>query len=305
MRPALLVWLALAATPSLFLQNHSSGHSPGPAEAVQPEPWPVFPWLAAGTNDDILERRIQPPACFRRLKCGERSFAAWLRALPVKPGRPEVRLYDGRPKLNQGAHYAVLDVDVGNRNLQQCADAVIRLRAEYLRSVDCADSIQFHFTSGDLVPWGKWRSGLRPVFVRNRMSWRATGLPDLSYMGFRRYLDQIFTYAGSASLERELVAVTDPGRPIPGDVYVQGGSPGHAVLVADVCANDQGEQLFLLVQSYMPAQEIHILVNPGSPHSPWYRAAVQGQLVTPEWTFDYRDLRRFPPVDCEHDQGRR
>lgn len=210
-----------------------------------------------------------------------------------------MRLYDGRRKPNQDAHYAVLDIDVGDRNLQQCADAVIRLRAEYLRSVGCEGSVQFHFTSGDLVPWSKWRSGQRPVFVGNRLTWRATSLPDLSYVGFRRYLDQIFTYAGSASLVRELVVVADPARPVPGDVYVQGGSPGHAVLVVDVCVNKQGQCLFLLAQSYMPAQEIQILINPGSPASPWYQSVISGRLLTPEWTFDSRDLRRFPPVRCE------
>lgn len=283
MKQAFLVWLTLASTPALFPQTQL---------------WPTFPWLTAGGTDDRLDQRIQPPAGFHRLQCGERSFGAWLRALPVKPGRPDVRLYDGRRKSNQGAHYAVLDIDVGSRDLQQCADAVIRLRAEYLRSVACDDAIQFHFTSGDLVPWAKWRTGQRPVVVRNRVSWSVTGWPDLSYAGFRRYLDRIFTYAGSVSLAHELAIVTDPTRPIPGDVYVHGGSPGHAVLVADVCENDHAERMFLLVQSYMPAQEIHILVNPGSPLSPWYTARLEGQLLTPEWTFGYRDLRRFPPDGC-------
>jgi len=287
MRPAFLAWLAIAALPSLFTQIQA-----------QRELWPTFPWLSSGRNHEALERRIPPPAGFQRLKCADRSFAAWLRALPVKPGRPEVRLYDGRRQANQHAHYAVLDIDVGTRDLQQCADAVIRLRAEYLRSIACDDSIQFHFTSGDLVPWLKWRTGQRPVFVGNRMSWRGGGPPDLSYRGFRKYLDHVFVFAGSASLARELVGVADPAQPVPGDVYVQGGSPGHAVLVTDVCVNNAGERLFLLAQSYMPAQEIHILCNPALPGSPWYAARSRGRLATPEWAFDHRDLRRFEPDGC-------
>ncbi len=196
---------------------------------------PSFPWLTVGNSNQPLERRIAPPAGFRRSQDGERTFAFWLRALPVKPGRPDVRLYNGAPKGNQRAHYAVLDIDVGNRDLQQCADAVIRLRAEYLRSIRCDESIQFRFTSGDLVPWAKWRRGERPIINGSRVSWRTGGPADSSYPAFRGYLNQIFTYAGSASLARDLVAVTDPARPVPGDVYIKGGSPGHAVLVLDVC----------------------------------------------------------------------
>ncbi len=254
--------------------------------------WPSFPWSPA--SSETLERRMPPPAGFRRPPCPDRSFASWLRALPVKAGRPPVRLYNGQLKTNQQAHYAVLDIDTGKRNLQQCADALIRLRAEYLRSAGYEDSIHFRFTSGDLIPWPRWKTGGRPVVSGTRVSWR-TGAPvDPSYQSFRRYLDQVFTYAGTASLQRELRAVSDLSRPEPGDVYIQGGAPGHAVMVADVCVNDAGKRLFLLLQSYMPAQEIHVLVNPASPASPWYQARSSGILRTPEWTFDHRDLRRFP-----------
>ncbi|MBN8129444.1 hypothetical protein J0J27_23340, partial [Vibrio vulnificus] len=72
--------------------------------------------------------------------------------------------------------------------------------------------------------------------------------------------------------------------------------PGHAVLVADMAANPAtGEKRFLLLQSYMPAQEIHVLKNPSAADgSPWYPAAFEGDLVTPEWTFAAGSLRRWP-----------
>ena len=51
----------------------------------------------------------------------------------------------------------------------------------------------------------------------------------------------------------------------PGDVFIKGGSPGHAVIVVDVAIYTQtGKKVFLLAQSYMPAQQIHILVNPAT-----------------------------------------
>ena len=75
-----------------------------------------------------------PPAGYRRVAAIDSSFAAWLRGLPIKPGKPKVRLYNGETKGNQDAHHAVLDIDTGERDLQQCADALMRLRAEFLRS---------------------------------------------------------------------------------------------------------------------------------------------------------------------------
>lgn len=214
-----------------------------------------------------------------------------------------MHLYDGRPKANQAAHYAVLDVDIGDTDLQQCADAVIRLRAEYLFAGRCRDEIQFRFTSGDMARWKDWRDGMRPVVSGNRVSWIRSAAVDEGYANFRDYLDTVFMYAGSASLERELESVADPANPEVGDVFIEGGFPGHAVLVIDVAQNEVGSRIFLLAQSYMPAQDIHILKS-YEDISPWYRAHPSGVLRTPEWEFDHDDLMRFPHVDCDARGGR-
>ena len=58
-------------------------------------------------------------------------FAIYLREIGFKENNT-VLLYNGSPKGNQDAHYKVLNIGVGKKDLQQCADAVIRLRAEYL-----------------------------------------------------------------------------------------------------------------------------------------------------------------------------
>ena len=80
-----------------------------------------------------------------------------------------------------------------------------------------------------------------------------------------------------------------------GDVFIQGGFPGHAVMVVDMAVNGRtGEKLFLLIQSYMPAQEIHVLKNPSdSADGPWYELDFGETLRTPEWTFSKDDLKRF------------
>ena len=193
----------------------------------------------------------------------------------------------------------MIDIDVGQRDLQQCADAVIRPRAEYLFATGCGEQLSFRFTSGHRTPWADWRSGLRPRVSGNDVRFEHTSNTVEGWKEFRRYLDTVFAYAGSHSLARELEMVADPNRVLPGDVFIQGGFPGHAVIVVDVVHGRSGERQMLLAQSYMPAQQIHILVNPSDEHSPWYPGGAAGPLVTPKWRFERSDLRRLPsPTDC-------
>ena len=80
-----------------------------------------------------------------------------------------------------------------------------------------------------------------------------------------------------------------------GDVFVQGGSPGHAVIVVDMAIDkNTGQKLFLLAQSYMPAQNIHVLKNPNHEAlSPWYVLDSSKTINTPEWHFTQDDLKRY------------
>ena len=258
---------------------------------------PSYSWLPSGpaSTTETLMARIAPPAGFERKSVPADSFAHWLRSLPLKPGRPTVQLYDGRPKANQSAHVAVVDIDTGTHDLQQCADAVIRLRAEYLYSRGDLARIHFNFTSGDAASFAKWSEGFRPLVQGNRVSWQKSASRDDSYRSFRTYLNIVFTYAGTASLEPELQKVPDARDVRAGDVFIQPGYPGHAVLVVDVAEDSRtGRRVFLLAQSYMPAQDIHILKNPsGGALGPWYDRDFGTVLKTPEWTFDAGHLRRF------------
>jgi len=259
----------------------------------------AYPWLRGQPAHDSLAERIAAPPGYARVPAAAGSFAAWLRGLPLREPGARVFLFDGRQKTRQDVAFAVLDIDVGDRDLQQCADAVIRLRAEYLRQAGLEERIAFAFTSGHPARWLDWRLGRRPVVAGSEVSWAPLAATDSSYWAFRDYLNAVFTYAGSASLARELTAVVDPSRVRPGDVFIRGGHPGHAVMVADVAENAAGERVFLLVQSYMPAQDIHVLANPGAPGSAWYPARKSGRLETPEWVFSYTELRRFPELDGE------
>ncbi len=262
--------------------------------AARPRAAPSAPARAAHAGHAVADR-FAPPAGYALLRTTPGSFAEWLTRLPLKPGKPPVLLHDGRRKPRQDVHAAVLDIDVGDRDLQQCADAIIRLRAEYLYSMGRYSDIHFNFTSGDRADFAKWAEGYRPLVAGNHVRWSKLTSPNRSYASFRQYLDTVFRYAGTLSLSKELVAVADPAEISIGDVFIRGGSPGHAVIVLNVAVHDEtGERLFLPAQSYMPAQDIHVLKNPTDPSlSPWYRADFGETLATPEYSFRRDELKRF------------
>jgi len=243
-----------------------------------------------------LAGRIAPPAGFERAPLPAHSFQAYLRNLPLKPVGTAVHYYDGQIKP-RNVHVAVVDLDVGTRDLQQCADAVIRLQAEYLFEQKAFDQIRFPFTNGFNATYSKWREGYRIRVSGNEVTWvKKTGV-DGSYRTFRKYLDMVFAYAGTISLDRTAYQITQDQLRI-GDLFVESGSPGHAVLVVDVVEHPQtGAKQFLLAQSYMPAQDIHILQNPTS-GEPWYSIEEINPLQTPEWTFNQTDLQRIDLSCC-------
>lgn len=237
--------------------------------------------------------RFEPPSVYLREAASENSFAFYLRALPLYPPARPVRLYNDALKGNQSAQAAVVNMDVGSRDLQQCADAVMRLRAEYLWSIKAYERIQFNFTSGFKADYPSWRAGQRIVVDGNDVHWTTKKTADESYAAFRKYLNQVFIYAGTYSLSKELKKVSIEDLQI-GDVFIHGGFPGHAVIVVDLAIHPtKKDKAFLLAQSYMPAQDIHVLKNPKG-NSAWYFISELGtELSTPEWTFQLGDLSRF------------
>ncbi len=244
-------------------------------------------------DGQTLVTRIVTPEGFERTIAQENSFAGYLRQLPLKTHGSEVTLYNGSTKPNYDIYDAVVDLDIGKKDLHQCADAVMRLRAEYLWNRKQYDKIHFNFTNGFRVDYSEWMNGKRIVVKGNETYWIQSGSPSNNYKDFWKYMEIIFSYAGTISLSRELKSVRIDDLKI-GDVYIQEGSPGHAILVVDMALNPKtNEKIFLLAQSYMPAQEIQILKNNNDKISPWYSVDFGEILETPEWTFYKTDLKRF------------
>jgi len=116
---------------------------------------------------------IQTPSLFSRVEVDSSSIGFYLRELSFKEDN-KVYLYDGSLKGHQQAQYAVLDIDVGTKDLQQCADATMRLRAEYQFKTGQYDKIAFHFTSGHLASWTKYAEGYRPKISGSNVTWHKT-----------------------------------------------------------------------------------------------------------------------------------
>lgn len=245
-----------------------------------------YSWLQTYEVKNSIAERISPPEGFVRSASPAGGFEDWLRGLPLKNGRPPVYLYNKKLKNNQGAHFAVVDIDCGTRDLQQCADAVMRLRAEYFFSKGDIESIKFDTGSARAVSlkgWLKRNAGAKSVSKSS------------DYNNFGKYMTHIFAYAGTHSLAGSLKKVSNPADIKTGDIFIKGGFPGHAVLVVDVAVNKKsGRKVFLLLQSYMPAQDMHILINPNDKNlSPWYDSDFGDTLETPEWNFTRGQLMRF------------
>lgn len=261
------------------------------AQTIDQDTIPVPVFLPEGKT---IEERFAPPDGYVRANTEVHTFASFLRKLPLKKDGEEVHYFDGQTKNRKDVHAAVINIDVGDRDLQQCADAIMRLRGEYLFANQDYENLHFNFTNGFRADYSKWKEGYRIKVDGNQVSWTKAAGRDASYANFRKYMNIVFAYASTLSLEKELKPVPIDSIQI-GDVFIKGGSPGHAIIVVDVAEQPEtGERIFLLAQSYMPAQDIHVLHNPRNKQlSPWYSNRFEGRLVTPEWIFESTDLKRF------------
>lgn len=228
------------------------------------------------SNAYTIASRYHCPDSFYRIKYDSASFQFYLSNLKLKPVGTQVKYFDGSLK-SRYAYSSVVDMEISPVDLQQCADAVMRLRGEYLYHTKQFNKISFRFLGdGKMHTFNEYAAG------------------DKSYKKFRKYMDYVFSYANTASLHKQLYPKSFYKMEI-GDVFIQKGQPyGHAVIVVDICQNKKGEKKFLLAQSYMPAQETQILLNPNGKGS-WYSKPESVKLYTPEWTFDTSDLRTWSP----------
>lgn len=256
----------------------------------------VYAWKPTAT-DRLDVRFAAPPSGFTRVEVEERSFGAFLRTLPLLPAGAKVVDYRGSPLYDDGHHAniaAVVDIDTGDKDLQQCADAIIRMHAEWKYGRGDRD-MAYKSLSGTSIPYARYLAGERAVMRGNTLVLAPIGGARAdTHALFRSYLDDVFNVASTRSLERDASRIA-LSRLRAGDFFVMTGQPfGHAVLVLDVAKDERGRLALLLGQSFMPAQSFQVLQP--SARSAWFVVEPDAtEVKTPFWpAFSTAEMaRRF------------
>lgn len=194
---------------------------------------------------------ISVPRGYERVAVDSGSFGEFIRDFPLQKRGSHMKYYNGNLAFGQYYGYAVLDLTM-LANTEQCADAVMRMRAEYLWSNGQYGFIHFHSVSGKDQKYGG----------------------DDDRKALEEYLRGVFDNSNTSSLRREMKP-KELADIVPGDVFVYEspghGYYGHAVLVVDVAINKKtGHKAIMLAQSSTPALTMHIIRDFLHPiHSPW------------------------------------
>jgi hypothetical protein len=234
----------------------------------------VFLLTLAALASPTITEAFPPPAGAEPVPAD--AFGTWLRSRTVAPADQPVKTTRGAVVHHKAR---VVELPVVRGDLQQCADSAIRLRAEWQK--ERGEPVMFHATSGDPMSWERWQKGERPYEEGGKLKWR----PGTDG-GWDAYLSKVFLWAGTLSLK---AYDTEPaeGDPVPGDVLVDPGSPGHAVILLDVART--ADRTYVLVgEGFMPAQDFHVELGP---HDGWW--AWEDGVALPHWPLSAETHRRF------------
>ena len=241
-----------------------------------------------------ISSRVNLPNGYTRVNYPEGSFQNYLQSYKLKPYGSKIINYDGSEYFWQRGHEGILEIPVPSNGLQQCADALIRVRSEYLWDNNRKDEIGFNFTSGDYCSWNMYAQGYRPKIDGNEVEFLKSDSVDHSKDNFYRYLKLIYTYSGTLSMYHELETIDSASNLMVGDMLIKGGSPGHIAILCDEAIDSEGTKIFLLFQGNTPAQSVHLVKNLEDPAiSPWYRLERNATIPVSNYTFQSAEFVRF------------
>ena len=240
--------------------------------------WVLYGSKTSNPHNYATVGDIPTPWGYERISGDDASYSNYLRSLPLKKKGAKVQLFTGGDSRFQSLNYAVVDMPLLS-NAEQCADACMRLRAEYLFSTGNYGKIKFKNVNGKTMNYSGGSS-------RN---------------AFERYMRNVYGVASTFSLSREMKQ-----RPLkdmqPGDVFVYAAADrpgnqkyGHAIMVVDVAVDKHGKKAFLLAEGNTPARDIHVMRNFENPfQSPWFMLDEDGDdLLLAVFHYKASELKHF------------
>ena len=243
-------------------------------------------------GQNTIETKYTPPEGYERTY--NDAYSKFLREFPLKENNI-VKYYDGGEKYNDNIWDAVFDYDIGKKDLHQCADAVLYMRAKYLYTNGLKDNLNYTFLSGYKANYLDFITHYYLVKgSKVSLALRNNTLVD-NIETFNKWIEKIWMWSNTESIDKYDSFYVEIKDIRPGDFFIESnpGSIGHAINVVDVAVNKtNNNKIFMLSQSYMPAQETQILINPKN-GSVWYSLDEFRDLVTPEWSFTVTQLKRF------------
>lgn len=218
---------------------------------------------------------IPTPEGYIRKEYAEGTFSKWVQSLPFKEDN-QVLSFDS--SIIQYAYYhmyGVIDMPLlFKADLEQCADYCMRFWAEYHKSRNKLDKLYLFDYSGN-----------KKKFKDSKKS-------------FKSFLKWAFAYSNSFSLKKGCMKIT-VDKLKPGDMIVQNrtGGIGHVSMIMDMCESGEGERLYLIGYSFMPAQEFHVeKADEKYGKGGWFSVDGYFRYLSEFLDFGKPVLRRFPQL---------
>lgn len=265
-------------------ENTGSSVTEIPAQATATPGPTEIPVNKEGTT---IKTRFIPPDGYTRVETEEGSFAAYLQNFSLKAYGENAYYYDDT--INETADVAgVFNQDTSR--WQQCADSYMRMRAEYLFDKGEYDKISFNFTNGFACDFSKWRQGQRVQVDGSKCSWVKKSEPSTTHETLDSYMDFVYQYANTESLQNQLTPVSAADVQI-GDAFIitsyqMDAELGHAVFVVDMAVNEAGEKLYLIAEGTTPASQVYVVASETSPYGMWHKLGEDGTLSIAKTTYD-------------------
>ena len=229
--------------------------------------------LSLNVYSQTIESYFKIPKDYKRII--QSDYHNWIISKKINT-KDHVKYFNGQVKEGFNTVYSAKFVyDIGSKDLHQCADAVMYNKARYLFESKQYNKISF-------------------TFSHNKKTYSYIDhFQNFNEYTFKKYITKVWAWCGTWSLDTYDTVNINIKNIKPGDLFIVGGFPGHAISVIDVIVNKYGDKKYMLAQSYMPAQEQQILLNPIKKNSVWYDLHKTKNIITPEYIFTVKQLKRF------------